>query len=57
MTFTSLMFLKEKLVAHLFWDTLLVFSYLVGQSETTLLLLFIMASRSAPQSGVFLLPV
>jgi hypothetical protein len=49
------MFLKAKLVAHLFL-TRLVCAYPLGLSETTLLLLHSEISRSAPQPDVFLLP-
>jgi hypothetical protein len=38
MPFSLLMFLKAKLVAHLFW-ILLVCAYPLGKSETTLFLL------------------
>jgi hypothetical protein len=51
-----LMFLKAKLVAHLFL-ILLVCAYPQGLSETTLLLLYIVISRSVPQPDVFLLPM
>jgi hypothetical protein len=51
-----LMCLKAKLVAHLFW-VLLVCSYPVDISETTLLLLRILTSMSVPKPHVFLLSV
>jgi hypothetical protein len=51
-----LMFLKAKLVAHLFWIQLLC-AYPLSLSETTLLLLSIVISRSVPQPDVFLLPM
>jgi hypothetical protein len=51
-----LMFLKAKLVAHLSL-ILLVCAYRLGLSETTLLLLFIVISRSVHQPDVFLLPM
>jgi hypothetical protein len=54
MPFFLLMFLKAKLVAHLFMIQL-VCAYPVGLSETTLLLLCIVISRSVPQPDVFLL--
>jgi hypothetical protein len=47
---------RAKLVAHLFL-ILLVCAYPLGLSETTLLLLHIVISRSVPQLDVFLLPV
>jgi hypothetical protein len=50
------MLLKAKLVAHLFLIQL-VFAYPQGPSETTLLLLYIVISRSVPQPDVFLLPM
>jgi hypothetical protein len=52
----SLMFLKEKLVAYLFFIQL-VCAYPQGLSETILLLLYTVISRSVPQPDVFLLPV
>jgi hypothetical protein len=51
-----LMFLKAKLVAHLFLIQL-VCAYPLGLSETILLLLYIVISRSVPQLDVFLLPM
>jgi hypothetical protein len=51
-----LMFLKEKLVAHLFL-ILLVSAYPLGRSETILLLLYTVISRSVPQPDVFLMPM
>jgi hypothetical protein len=54
MLFSSLMFLKAKLVAHLLW-ILLVCSYPLGQSETTLLCTG--TPRSVPQPDVVLLPM
>jgi hypothetical protein len=56
MPFFLLMFLKAKLVAHLFL-ILLVCAYPLGLSETTQLLLYIVISRSVPQLDVFLLPM
>jgi hypothetical protein len=56
MPFFSLMFLKAKLVAHLFLIQL-VCTYPLGLSETILLLLYIVISRSVPQPDVFLLPM
>jgi hypothetical protein len=56
MPFHLLMFLKAKLVAHLFLIQL-VCTYLPGLSETTLLLLYIVISRSVAQPDVFLLPM
>jgi hypothetical protein len=56
MTSFFLMFLKVKLVAHTFW-ILLFCAYSLGQSETILLLLFIVTSRSVPQPDLFLLPM
>jgi hypothetical protein len=56
MLFSLLMFLKTKLVAHLFW-ILLVCAYPLGLSETTLLLLYTVISRSVPRPDVFLLPL
>jgi hypothetical protein len=50
------MFLKAKLVAHLFC-ILLICAYPLGLWETTLLLLCILISRSVPQPDVFLQPV
>jgi hypothetical protein len=50
------MLLKAKLVAYLFWIQL-VCAYPLGLSETTLLLLYIVISRSVPQPDVFLLPM
>jgi hypothetical protein len=50
------MFLKAKLVARLFL-ILSVCVYPIGASETTLLLLYIVISRSVPQPDVFLLPM
>jgi hypothetical protein len=52
--FFSLMFLKAKLVSHLFLIQL-VCAYPLGLSESTLLLLYIVISRSVPQPDVFLL--
>jgi hypothetical protein len=49
-----LMFLKAKLVAHLFL-ILLVCAYPLGLLETILLLLYTIISRSVPQPDVFLL--
>jgi hypothetical protein len=49
-------FLKAKLVAHLFLIQL-VCAYPLDLSETTLLLLYIVISRSVPQPDVFLLPM
>jgi hypothetical protein len=54
--FFLFLFLKAKLVAHLFL-ILLVCAYTQGLSKTTLLLLYILISRSVPQSDVFLLPM
>jgi hypothetical protein len=54
MPFFLLMFLKTKLVAHLFLIQL-VCAYPLGLSETTLLLLYIVISRSVPQPDLFLL--
>jgi hypothetical protein len=51
-----LMFSKEKLVAHLFL-ILLACAYPLGLSETILLLLYTVISRSVPQPDVFLLPM
>jgi hypothetical protein len=51
-----LMFLKAKLVAHPFL-ILLVCAYPLGLSETILLLLYTIISRSVPQPHVFLLPM
>jgi hypothetical protein len=51
MTFFLLMFLKEKFVAHLFL-ILLVCVYQLGLSETILLLLYTVISRSVPQPDV-----
>jgi hypothetical protein len=51
-----LMFLKAKLVAHLFL-ILLVWAYPLGLSENILLLLYTVISRSVPQPDVFLLPM
>jgi hypothetical protein len=56
MPFFSSMFLKAKLVAHLFLIQL-VCAYPPGLSQTTLLLLCIVISRSVPQPDVFLLPM
>jgi hypothetical protein len=56
MPFSLLMCLKAKLVAHLFL-ILLVWAYPLGLSETTLLKLYIVISRSVPQPDVFLLPM
>jgi hypothetical protein len=56
MPFFSSMFLKSKLVAHLFLIQL-VCACPPGLSETTLLLLCIVISRSVPQPDVFLLPM
>jgi hypothetical protein len=58
MPFLLLMFLKAKLVAHLFL-ILLVCAYPLGLSETMLLFYFycIVISRSVPQPDVFLLPM
>jgi hypothetical protein len=56
MPFFSEMFLKAKLIAHLFL-ILLVCAYPLGLSQTTLLLLYIIISRSVPQPDVFLLPM
>jgi hypothetical protein len=49
-----LMFLKEKLVAHLFLIQLLCV-YPLGLLETVLLLLYTVISRSVPEPDVFLL--
>jgi hypothetical protein len=51
-----LMFLKAKLVAHLFL-TLLVCAYPLGLLEAILLLLYTVISRSVPQPYAFLLPM
>jgi hypothetical protein len=51
-----LMFLKAKLVAHLFLIRL-VCAYPLGMLETFLLLLYTVISRSVPQPDVFLLPM
>jgi hypothetical protein len=51
-----LMFLKAKLVAHLFL-ILLVCAYPLGLSETTLPSLYTVISRSVPQPDVLLLPM
>jgi hypothetical protein len=56
MSFIFLMFLKAKLVAHLFF-ILLVCAYPLGLSQTTLLLLCILISRSVPQPDMLLLPM
>jgi hypothetical protein len=56
MTFSFLMFLKAKLVAHLFLIQL-VCAYPLGLSETTLLLMYIAISRSVPQPDMCLLPM
>jgi hypothetical protein len=56
MPFFSLMFLKAKLVAHLFLIQL-VCAYPLGLSETTLVLLYTVISRSVPQPDVVLLPI
>jgi hypothetical protein len=56
MALFSLMFLKAKLVVHLFL-ILLVCAYPLGLSVTTLLLLYIVISRSVPHPDVFLLPM
>jgi hypothetical protein len=56
MPFFLLMFLKEQLVAHLFL-ILLVCAYPLGLSETILLLLYTVISRSVPQPDLFLLPM
>jgi hypothetical protein len=56
MPFFSLMFLNAKLVAHLFLIQS-VCTYPLGLSETTLLLLYIVISRSVPRADVFLLPM
>jgi hypothetical protein len=56
MPFFLLMFLKAKLVAHLFL-ILLVCAYPLGLSETTLLLLYTVISKSVPQLDLFLLPM
>jgi hypothetical protein len=50
-----LMFLKAKLAVHQFW-LLLFCTYPLGQSENAAFLLFVVASKSVPQSDVFLLP-
>jgi hypothetical protein len=50
------MFLKPKLVAHLFL-ILLACVYPLGLSDTTLHLLYIVTSVSVPQPDVFLLPM
>jgi hypothetical protein len=50
-----LMFLKAKLVTHLFLIQL-VCAYPLGMLETFLLLLYTVISRSFPQPDVFLLP-
>jgi hypothetical protein len=55
MSFILLLFLKEKIVACSFW-ILLVCTYSLDQSQTTLLLLCNTTSRSAIQPDVFLLP-
>jgi hypothetical protein len=55
MPFFLLMFLRAKLVADLFL-ILLVCANPLGLSETILLLLYIVISRSVPQPDVFLLP-
>jgi hypothetical protein len=52
----ELMFLKAKLAAHLFF-ILLVCAYPPDLSDTILLLLYIVISRSVPQPDVFLLPM
>jgi hypothetical protein len=52
----SSMFLKAKLVAQLFLIQL-VCVYPLSLSQTTLLLLYIIISRSVPQPDVFLLPM
>jgi hypothetical protein len=54
MPFFLFMFLKAKLVAHLFFIQL-VCAYPLGLSETNLLLLYTVISRSVPQPDVFLL--
>jgi hypothetical protein len=56
MPFFLSMFLKAKLVANLFLIQL-VCAYPPGLSETTLLLLYIVISRSVLQPDVFLLPM
>jgi hypothetical protein len=56
MPFFLLMFIKAKLVAHLFL-ILLVCVYTLGLSETILLLPYSVISRSVPQPDVFLLPM
>jgi hypothetical protein len=56
MPFFLLMLLKAKLVAHLFLIQL-VCAYPPGLSETTLLLLYTVISRSVPLPDVFLLPM
>jgi hypothetical protein len=56
MFFFFLMFLKVKFVTHPFW-IMLVCAYLLGQSETTLLLLCNIPPKSVPQPDVFLLPM
>jgi hypothetical protein len=56
MPFFLLMFLKAKLVTHLFLIRL-VCAYPLGMLETSLLLLYTVISRSVPQPDVFLLPM
>jgi hypothetical protein len=51
-----LMFLKAKLVAHLFLIRL-VCAYPLGMLETFLILVYTVISRSVPQPEVFLLPM
>jgi hypothetical protein len=56
MPFFLLIFLREKLIAHLLL-ILLVCAYPLGVSETILLLQYTVISRSVPQPDVFLLPM